>query len=56
MHFIVDDIVFSKFLSLSPSLSPLSVDGKYVPQGKLGCAVLGLHSTKDVTWFYREVM
>jgi hypothetical protein len=31
------------------SLSLLfSVDGKYVPQGKLGCAVLGLHSAKDV--------
>lgn len=23
------------------------VDGKYVPQGKLGCAILGMHSTKD---------
>ena len=26
-----------------------SVDGKYVPQGKLGCAVLALHSAKDVS-------
>ena len=25
------------------------MDGKYVPQGKLGCAVLGQHSTKDVS-------
>ncbi|KAL5484072.1 hypothetical protein EMCRGX_G020511 [Ephydatia muelleri] len=25
----------------------IHVEGKYVPQGKLGCAVLGLHSTKD---------
>lgn len=25
------------------------MDGKYVPQGKLGCAVLGMHSNKDVS-------
>ena len=40
-----------EILSLPPPphhLSPFSVDGKYVPQGKLGCAVLGLHSAKDV--------
>ena len=24
------------------------MDGKYVPQGKIGCAVLGSHSAKDV--------
>ena len=33
---------------ISLPLSDCSVDGKYVPQGKLGCALLGSHSSKDV--------
>ena len=33
---------------ISLLLSDCSVDGKYVPQGKLGCALLGSHSSKDV--------
>ena len=37
------------YVAMSAPLSHLySVDGKYVPQGKIGCAVLGLHSAKDV--------
>ena len=34
---------------MSVPLLSCSVDGKYVPQGKLGCAVLAMHSTKDVS-------
>ena len=33
---------------ISLVLSDCSVNGKYVPQGKLGCALLGSHSSKDV--------
>ena len=30
------------------SLSSLSVNGQYVPQGKLGCAVLAQHTSRNV--------
>ena len=43
------ELIHLSFITIHIFLSFDSVSGKYVPQGKLGCALLGLHSTRDVS-------